>query len=130
MSLKPILLALVLVLSLVGVVRAQGTPPAPPIGVASPPAVLGTASPGELAALLADRLVDRATRGARERLDAFRNGTNGNGYHPAASLVVRTAGLVIRSVLGLVPIIAFVGVAYLALALMKPDRTTQMVTLA
>ncbi len=87
-----------------------------------------------LAALLADRLVDRLTRGARERLDAFRaNGANGAGAGSngtASSMIVRSVALLIRTVLGLVPIVAFVGVAYLALALVEPDRTTQMATLA
>jgi small-conductance mechanosensitive channel len=78
------------------------------------------------AAMLADWLVDRATRGGRETLDALRaNGANGH-----ASLVVRWGALVIRAVLGLVPIIAFVGAAYLALALIAPDPVTRLVTLA
>jgi small conductance mechanosensitive channel len=79
------------------------------------------------AAIAADWLVDRATRGACAKLDALRAGDETDG---AGALVARGAGLTVRAVLGLVPIIAFVGAAYLALALVHPDRVTRLVTLA
>ncbi|MEJ0072385.1 MAG: hypothetical protein WDO24_30990 [Pseudomonadota bacterium] len=60
---------------------------------------------------------------ARDKLDAQR-------ANDAVPLVMRGAGLLVRAILGLVPIVAFVGVAYLALALVHPDRVTRLVTLA
>lgn len=75
------------------------------------------------AAILLDWLVDRTTRGARDRLDAL-------GRDESAPALARGANLALRIVLGLVPIAAFVATAYLALALVHPDRTTRLVTLA
>jgi len=79
------------------------------------------------AAILADWLVERATRRARDRFDAPRADDRAV---DAATLVVRGAGLLVRALLSLVPIVGFVGAAYLALALVHPDRVTRLVVLA
>jgi small conductance mechanosensitive channel len=77
------------------------------------------------AAALADWLADQATRGARERLDAAR------AEDPlGAPAMLRWGGLALRAIVGLVPIIAFIVVAYVALAVVQPDRVTRLVALA
>jgi small-conductance mechanosensitive channel len=79
------------------------------------------------AAILADWLVERATRRARERLDAPRAD---GGAVDAVTWVGRAAGLLVRALLSLLPIVGFVAAAYLALALVHPDRVTRPVMLA
>ncbi|MBI3515155.1 MAG: mechanosensitive ion channel [Proteobacteria bacterium] len=79
-----------------------------------------------VAALLAEWLVERATRGARDQFDAARAADVAG----EASLSLRWGGLAVRAVLGLVPILAFIAVAYLALAVVRPDPVTRLVVLA
>ncbi len=78
------------------------------------------------AALLAEWLVERATRRARDQLDAARADDVPGGV----SLLVRWGDLAVRAILGLVPILGFIVVAYLALAVVQPDPVTRLVVLA